>query len=61
MENKISPNKAIEILNKERELLAVELIELKDMNIYPDTFVEDLKDRINTYNLAIEIIKKHCK
>lgn len=58
MENKISPNKAIEILNKERKMLAVELVELKDMNIYPDTFVEDLKDRINTYDLAIDAIKK---
>ena len=61
MENKISLNKVIEILNKERESLAVELVELKDMNIYPDAFLEELKDKIIAFDVAIDIVENEIK
>lgn len=61
MENKISLNKVIEILNKERESLAVELVELKDMNIYPDAFLEELKDKITAFDVAIDIVENEIK
>ena len=53
--------KAVEILKKERKLLATELVELKDIQIYPDAFLEELKDKITAFDITIDIVENEIK
>lgn len=53
--------KAVEILKRERKLLATELVELKNIQIYPGAFLEELKDKTTAFDIAIDVIENEIK